>query len=72
MGVRNFLAMAAALTLVLLSATPALAITPPPIDPEAAPADTVGPELPLEQRRYCSAPTTLANSEFRDPPWAST
>jgi membrane-anchored mycosin MYCP len=72
MGVRRFLAMVAALTLVLLNAAPALAVPPPEIDPEATPADTVEPELPFEQRRYCSAPTTLPNSEFRDPPWAST
>lgn len=71
MGVRRILAMVATLTLVLLSAAPALAVTPPSIDPEASPADTTGPELPLEQRRLCSAPTALPNSEFRDPPWAN-
>jgi membrane-anchored mycosin MYCP len=70
-GVRRILAMAAALTLVLLSAAPAQAVTPPSIDPEAVPADTTGPELPLEQRRYCSEPTTLPDSEFRDAPWAN-
>jgi membrane-anchored mycosin MYCP len=70
MGVRRFLAMVAALTLILLNAASALAVPPPEIDPEATPADTVEPELPFEQRRYCSAPTTLPDSEFRDPPWA--
>ena len=71
MDVRRILAMAAALTLVLLSAAPAQAVTPPPIDPRAVPEDTTGPELPLEQRRFCSEPTTMPNSEFRDSPWAN-
>lgn len=60
------LALSAALT-----AAPALAITPPPIDPGALPPDVTGPDQPTEQRVQCSAPTVLPDSSFRDPTWAN-
>lgn len=61
----------AALSLVLLTAPPAVAIEPPVIDPGAVPPDETGPDQPTEQRRQCSAPTTFPDSNFVDKPWAS-
>lgn len=58
-------------TLALLGAPPALAIAPPAIDPGAVPPDTTGSEEPLQQRRVCTAPTTLPGAVFHDPPWTS-
>lgn len=60
------------LMLVLLTAPPASAISPPSIDPGAVPPDATGPEQPLEQRRLCKAPMALPGANFHDPPWAST
>src|SRR3954466_6756862 len=31
----------------------------------------MGPDQPTEQRRVCSTPTTLPNSNFADKPWAN-
>lgn len=59
------------LALALLSAPPALAIEPPSIDPGAVPPDVTGPDQPLQQRRLCSEPTTLPDSDFNKPPWAN-
>ena len=53
-----------ALTLVLLSAPPASAVTP-----GAVPPDVTGPDQPLEQKRVCKAPLTLPGTNFHDPPW---
>ncbi len=61
----------AALILALFTAPPAVAIEPPTIDPAAMPPDETGPDLPMEQRRVCSAPTTFPNSNFADKPWPS-
>jgi membrane-anchored mycosin MYCP len=58
--------------LALLTAPPALAISPPSIDPGAVPPDVTGPDQPTEQRVLCSAPTTLPDSVFHDPPWSNT
>ncbi|BBX99051.1 mycosin-1 [Mycobacterium lacus] len=58
--------------LALLTAAPALAIAPPSIDPGAVPPDVTGPDQPTEQRVLCSAPTTLPDSSFHDPPWSNT
>jgi membrane-anchored mycosin MYCP len=58
--------------LALLTAPPALAISPPSIDPGAVPPDVTGPDQPTEQRVLCSAPTTLPDSTFHDPPWSNT
>lgn len=60
-----------ALLLAVLSAPPAGAIDPPVIDPAAMPPDQTGPDSPTEQRRVCSAPTVLPNSNFADKPWAN-
>jgi membrane-anchored mycosin MYCP len=60
-----------AVTLALLTAPPALAITPPSIDPGAVPADQTGPDQPTEQRVLCSAPTVLPDANFHDPPWSN-
>ncbi|QUR69447.1 type VII secretion-associated serine protease mycosin [Mycobacterium spongiae] len=57
--------------LALLAAPPALAITPPPIDPGALPPDVTGPDQPTEQRVLCSEPATLPDSSFDDPPWSN-
>ncbi|MGB9302309.1 MAG: type VII secretion-associated serine protease mycosin [Mycobacterium sp.] len=59
------------IALAVLTAPPALAITPPAIDPGAVPADVTGPDQPTEQRVLCSAPTTLPDSTFHDPPWSN-
>ncbi|SOJ58067.1 Mycosin-1 [Mycobacterium simulans] len=59
------------LALALLTAPPALAITPPAIDPGAVPPDVTGPDQPTEQRVLCSAPTVLPDSSFHDPPWSN-
>lgn len=64
--------MVATLLLALLSAPPAAAIDPPPIDPSAVPPDVTGPEAPTEQRNVCSAPLTLPGANFDDPPWSNT
>ncbi|MCV7074586.1 type VII secretion-associated serine protease mycosin [Mycobacterium szulgai] len=53
------------------AAPPALAITPPSIDPGAVPPDVTGPDQPTEQRVLCSAPTVLPDSSFHDPPWSN-
>lgn len=53
------------------TAPPALAITPPPIDPGALPPDVTGPDQPTEQRVQCSGPTVLPESTFHDPPWSN-
>lgn len=58
--------------LALLTASPASAITPPPIDPGALPPDVAGPDQPTEQRVLCASPTTLPGSGFHDPPWSNT
>lgn len=58
-----------ALTLALLSAPPASAVSPPSIDPGAVPPDVTGPDQPLEQKRVCKAPLTLPGTNFHDPPW---
>ncbi|MDT5225012.1 MAG: rane-anchored mycosin, partial [Mycobacterium sp.] len=47
-----------------LTAPPALAIAPPPIDPGALPPDVTGPDQPTEQRVQCSGPTVLPDSSF--------
>lgn len=60
----------AAVMLTLLSAPPALAITPPVINPGAMPPDTTGPDQPMEQHRVCVSPITFPNPNFADPPWA--
>ncbi|GAB7144514.1 type VII secretion-associated serine protease mycosin [Mycobacterium riyadhense] len=60
------------LALALLTAPPALAITPPAIDPGAVPPDVTGPDQPTEQRVLCSSPTVLPDSSFHDPPWSNT
>jgi membrane-anchored mycosin MYCP len=57
--------------LALLTAPPALAITPPPIDPGALPPDVTGPDQPTEQRVQCSSPTILPESTFHDPSWGN-
>lgn len=56
--------------LALLTAPPALAISPPAIDPGAVPPDQTGPDRPTEQRVLCAAPTTLPDSSFHDLPWS--
>jgi len=67
--VHRFLLVTMALT--VLTAPPALAITPPAIDPGAVPPDVTGPDQPTEQRVLCSGPTTLPDSTFHDPPWSN-
>lgn len=57
------------LLLALFSAPPVGAVEPPSIDPAALPPDQTGPDSPTEQRRVCSAPTVLPNSNFADKPW---
>lgn len=61
----------AMLTLALWAASPAFAVAPPTIDPGAVPPDEIGPDRPTEQRVLCSEPTTLPDSNFRDPPWSN-
>lgn len=68
---RRLAAVAAALLLAVASAPPALAIEPPAIDPGAVPPDDTGPDQAMEQRKICSAPTVLPNSNFADKPWAA-
>lgn len=58
--------------LALFCAPPALAIAPPSIDPGAVPPDVTGPDQPTQQKVMCSAPTTLPDSSFHDPPWSNT
>lgn len=57
--------------LALLTAPSALAVAPPAIDPGAVPPDTTGPDQPTQQRVVCSAPVTLPDSSFHDPPWSN-
>lgn len=61
-----------ALSLVVLSAPPAAAVSPPTIDAGAVPPDVVGPDQPLEQKRVCKAPLTLPGTNFHDAPWPNT
>lgn len=68
---RRLAALTAALLLAVASAPPALAIEPPAIDPGAVPPDDTGPDQPMEQRKICSAPTVLPNTNFADKPWAA-
>lgn len=67
----RILLMTVALALVTLTAPPALAISPPPIDPGALPPDVTGPDQPTEQRVQCSGPTVLPDSTFHDAPWSN-
>ncbi|CAM4471633.1 Thermophilic serine proteinase precursor [Mycobacterium basiliense] len=57
--------------LAMLTAPPALAISPPSIDPGAVPPDVTGPDEPTEQRVLCTGPTTLPESSFHDPAWSN-
>ncbi len=68
---RRIFLITVALTLVFLSAPPALAVAPPSIDPGAVPPDETGPDQPVEQKRMCRAPLTLPGTNFRDPPWGN-
>lgn len=65
------MAVALAVATAPFTAPPALAITPPPIDPGALPPDVTGPDQPTEQRVQCSGPTVLPDSTFHDPPWSN-
>ncbi|OBK31465.1 type VII secretion-associated serine protease mycosin [Mycobacterium asiaticum] len=67
----RILLMTVALALTFVTAPPALAITPPPIDPGALPPDVTGPDQPTEQRVQCSSPTVLPESSFHDQPWSN-
>jgi len=67
----NILVLAAVLLLTLLTASPAVAIEPPAIDPGAVPRDATGPEQPLEQRHVCNEPLTTPGRKFTDPPWSN-
>lgn len=69
---RRFAVLTVTLMLAFLSASPAVAVSPPAINPDAMPPDETGPDQPLEQRRTCATPGTLPDSDFQDPPWAST
>lgn len=69
--VRRLTAIAATLLVTFSAAPPAFAIEPPAIDPGAVPPDTTGPDQPMEQRKVCSAPAVMPNSNFSDRPWAS-
>jgi len=69
--VRRVIAIAATLLVAVSAAPPALAIEPPAIDPGAVPPDTTGPDQPMEQRKVCSNPAVLPNSNFADKPWAN-
>jgi membrane-anchored mycosin MYCP len=71
--VHRILLMTVALAVMMapLTAPPALAIAPPPIDPAALPPDVTGPDQPTEQRVQCSGPTVLPDSSFHDPPWSN-
>jgi membrane-anchored mycosin MYCP len=70
--VRRIFLIAVTLALLIpLTAPPALAIAPPTIDPGALPPDQTGPDTPTQQRVMCSAPTTLPDSSFHDPPWSN-
>jgi membrane-anchored mycosin MYCP len=71
-AVHRILLITVALTLVLVSAPPASAVTPPTIDPGATPPDVTGPDQTLEQKRVCKAPLTLPGTNFHDPPWPNT
>lgn len=70
--VHRILLITVTMTFALLTASPALAIAPPSINPGALPPDVTGPDQPLEQRRACNAPLTVPGSNFHDPPWANT
>ncbi len=61
-----------AVGITLISAPPATAVEQPVIDAAAVPPDTTGPDQPTEQRKVCAVPTTFKDSNFVDPPWAST
>jgi len=69
--IRRIAVVLAAVTLALLNAPPALAITPPVIDPGAMPPDETGPDQPMEQRKICSAPTSFPDAKFADAPWSN-
>lgn len=69
---RKIAAVALALTITLSSAPPAYGLEPPVIDPGATPPDVTGPDQPTEQRRKCTAPEKLPDSNFADPPWGNT
>ena len=68
---RRIAALLVAVGLAVVSAPPAAALEPPVIDRGALPPDTPGPDQPTEQRRVCSTPTVLPNSNFADRPWAN-
>ena len=71
-GVHRIFLITVAVMLALFSAPPAVAVSPPSIDPGAVPPDDTGPDQPLEQKRMCKAPLTLPGTNFRDPPWGNT
>ncbi|OWM07845.1 type VII secretion-associated serine protease mycosin [Mycolicibacterium peregrinum] len=64
------LALAATVSLAMLTAPPAAAIAPPVIDPAAVPPDTTGPEQPLEQRKACMAAFATEGAVFNDAQWS--
>lgn len=64
------LALAATVSLTMLTAPPAAAIAPPVIDPAAVPPDTTGPEQPLEQRKACMAAFATEGAVFNDAQWS--
>lgn len=68
---RRLTAIAATLLVTFAAAPPAMALEPPAIDPGAVPPDTTGPDQAMEQRKVCSHPAVLPNSNFADKPWAS-
>lgn len=49
----------------------AAAVEPPVIDPAALPPNTVGPEMPMEQREQCSPVFAKEGSQFGDAPWSA-
>lgn len=69
--VRHIGVVVMATSLVLLTASPAVAIEPPEIDAAALPPDETGPDQPTEPSRACSSPITFPNSNFADKPWAA-
>ncbi|SOX56714.1 type VII secretion-associated serine protease mycosin [Mycobacterium ahvazicum] len=71
-AVHRILLITVALMLAVVSAPPAVAVSPPLIDSTAVPPDVTGPDQPLEQKRVCKAPLSLPGTNFHDAPWPNT
>lgn len=63
------LAVSAVCLLGIMVAPPAVALSPPVINPAAVPPDTTGPETPMRMTKSCMTAFAREGSVFTDPSW---